>query len=308
MTPRSTSGPLLGLSAFAVSTLLHVVALTTISHPWNFTGSPAPSPKNSKESSQIMELQFVEAPHKIHPDKPHEDAPKISNRDAVNQNPDSVEASPEEAPKTLQLGEADQLQQKRGAPVTMPMEAAPEKKLVIAEPSDSSPKQLESGVTALPKPEEAKLPELRPQDPSQARPPVAPQGLTGADNIDTQEMGRTVSKGAWLRGQTSFEATGSGMGEYMKGLKEKIWLLWFPYLMAQFPLDARGADAVISFTLDKKGDVKIVRVLESRGTPLFATYCMNTIQRAGNFGELPDELLALLGKEELEIKFGFHYR
>ena len=116
------------------------------------------------------------------------------------------------------------------------------------------------------------------------------------------------SGGARLYGVTSFEATGSGMGVYMKNLKEKIWLAWYPYLAFHYPQDYRGADAVVSILLDKKGDVKIVRLVESQGSALFASYCLEAVQKASSFGPLPEEILALIGKDELELKFGFHYR
>jgi outer membrane biosynthesis protein TonB len=134
------------------------------------------------------------------------------------------------------------------------------------------------------------------------------KGLTGQDKITTQEMSRAQSHGAALFGVTSFEATGSGMGEYMKNLKEKIWLAWFPYLAFHYPQDTRGADAVVSITLDAQGKVKILRLIENEGSPVFATYCLEAIQRAGTFGPLPEEILILTGKDEFEIKFGFHYR
>jgi len=121
-------------------------------------------------------------------------------------------------------------------------------------------------------------------------------------------MTRTVHQGARFSGTVSFEATGCGMGEYMKKLKEKVWQAWFPYLACQYPMDFQGADAVVSITLDKAGRVRILKVVESAGSPVFSSYCMEAIQKAGDFGPLPPEILALLGKDELEIKFAFHYR
>lgn len=134
------------------------------------------------------------------------------------------------------------------------------------------------------------------------------EGLTGRDKIITQEMSRSSSRGGRFMGMTSFEATGSGMGVYMKNLKERVWLAWFPYLIAKYPLDYRTADVVLSITLSAKGEVKNVQVLESQGSPLFAAFCVEAIQKASGFGPLPKEILALVGKDELEIKFGFHYR
>ena len=52
------------------------------------------------------------------------------------------------------------------------------------------------------------------------------------------------------------------MGVYMKNLKEKIWLSWFPYLAFKYPMDFKSADAVISFTLNQKGEVTIKAMTE----------------------------------------------
>ncbi len=133
-------------------------------------------------------------------------------------------------------------------------------------------------------------------------------GQSGRDKITTQEMARTASLGALFKGDVSFEATGSGMGEYMKNLKEKIWLAWFPPIAFKYPSEFCGADAVIKFTLNRKGEVKILRVVSDGGNAFFSAYCMEAIQRVPSFGPLPEEILALLGKDELEIDFAFHYR
>ena len=148
--------------------------------------------------------------------------------------------------------------------------------------------------------------EQQPQSPAEAKQEV--KGSGGIDKITTQEMSKIKSPGAQLFGQTSFEATGSGMGEYMKNLKEKIWLAWFPYLAYQYPQDFRGADVVVSLVLDAQGRVKIVTLLDSVGSPVFAAYCIEAIQRVSIFGPVPKEILELIGKDELELKFGFHYR
>ena len=93
----------------------------------------------------------------------------------------------------------------------------------------------------------------------------------------------------------------------MKKLKEKIWLAWFPYLAAHYPKDFKTADALVSFTLNSQGQVRIVRLVESKGSPLFSAFCMESVQRASPFGPLPREILDLLGKDEMEIQFAFHY-
>ena len=237
--------------------------------------------ENSKKEK--LEFRFVEAPPKNRPEKP-ENAQRISDRDALNQDRVGEKSKATGSPHTELEGFTDQLAQQRGADV-QGLSPPPEEK-----PESASKKFPESQEILSPKP------------PAPAAEPA------GQHKITTQEMSKLKSPGAALFGQTSFEATGSGMVEYMKNLKEKVWLSWFPYLVFQYPQDFRGSDAVVSFTLSPRGELKIIQVVESEGSAHFAAYCVEAIQRASPFGPLPAEILALVGKDEIEIRFGFHYR
>ena len=97
------------------------------------------------------------------------------------------------------------------------------------------------------------------------------------------------------------------MGAYMKNMKEKIWMAWFPYLAFHYPKDFKTADAVLEFRLDKQGQLRVIQVGSSEGSPLFAAFCIEAVQRAAPFGPLPQEILDLIGKDELEVTFAFHY-
>lgn len=259
-----------------------------------------------------LQFEFVESPVKTLPQSP-EKPRKTSDRDSLAQ--DLEGAGPDAAPKTRDSGLTDQLEQVRREGPAVPV-PSPEERVAVPrrDASASSQEQPKSEASAQAGKQEASdfpAPRVKPAPPQIAReatPPPAPQGLTGNDRITTQEMSRAPSKGTRLRGQVSFEATGSGMGVYMKNLKEKIWLAWFPYLAFNYPTDFRGADAVLKISIDRSGRVRQVSIHESGGSQLFASYCVEAVQRAGDFGPLPEEILALLGKDELEILFGFHYR
>ena len=253
-----------------------------------------------REKDGPIQFEFVEASPKAHPRKPAR-TKKISNRDALNQDLLKDKSGAVGLPRTEFEGKSDQLAQRQGSfsqtpvPRIAPKPVAPEEKQAPMPKGEA---------------DHARNDVIRNSQPPQ--PPMKPKaeikGAAGVDKITTQEMSKIKSPGARLFGQTSFEATGSGMGEYMKNLKERIWLAWFPYLAYQYPQDFRGADAIVSFTLDPKGQVKIVQLVDSVGSPVFASYCMEAVQRASGFGPVPREILALIGKDELEIKFGFHYR
>ncbi len=305
-----------GMTLFAVSLALHSSALFSIDRMWSKQEKILETKREVlSRKEEPVQFEFVEAPPKTQPKKP-EVTKKVSDRDALNQDLTKDKTAAEVSPHLEAQGPSDQLAQVQGArpqPQSLPVQPSPsqdeikpeEKKIERQEDvvKQVAMMDVESPDTEIIKAYQEKR---KPQDASSAVNPLP--GLTGQDKITTQAMARAQSRGAALFGATSFEATGSGMGEYMKNLKEKIWLAWFPYLAFQYPQDFRGADAVISFTLNAKGEVKIVRILESEGSPLFSAFCVESIQRAGNFGPVPQELLALLGKDELEIRFGFHYR
>ena len=263
--------------------------------------------KAEPQKKEKLEFEFVEAPPKRHPQSPRKAARKISDRDALNQDLTKDKSKAEGLPAIKNVELTDQLTQRPFQPPKNPfVESQPSNRHPeVAEAAEGSQKK-DSSATTLPQNDELRTPHDDTRPKSEAQTPL--QGLTGQDRITTQETAKMKSGGARLYGVTSFEATGSGMGVYMKNLKEKIWLAWYPYLAFHYPQDYRGADAVVSILLDKKGDVKIVRLVESQGSTLFASYCLEAVQKASSFGPLPEEILALIGKDELELKFGFHYR
>lgn len=249
----------------------------------------------------------------------------MSNRNALNQDMLKIKSSsPAALPHTAMQGAADQLAQYQGNLSQTPSPKTEAKQAIEKQETENKPEETKPAKSVLNddqaflfhekienkktknQPSNKNVNEQKPSPSSSPRAEI--QGKGGFDRITTQEMSKIKSPGAMLFGQTSFEATGSGMGEYMKNLKERIWLSWFPYLAYQYPQDFRGADVVISFTLDPKGNVKIVKILDSVGSPVFAAYCVEAVQKASGFGPLPKEILTLIGKDELEIKFGFHYR
>ena len=285
------------LYSFAASLALNGLIFTSLDRVIFFDSQKLEILK--KENITLVDKQnffeFVEAPPVAPLRKPVQ-AKKISYRDSVAQDRVKEKAGLNGAPKIEETGLADQLAQHQGRPSQQSSPAVKAQQEMKKVPSKPVP-----GVG---------IEENRPEQKKQMaqKPQLTEKGVGGGARINTQEMMRTKSKGASLSGMTSFDAMGSDMGIYMKNLKEKVWLAWFPYLAFQYPNDFQAADAVISFTLDPKGEVKILNVVGSYGSPQFATFCMEAIQRASTFGPVPKEVLSLLGKDELEIKFAFHYR
>ncbi len=256
-----------------------------------------------------LAFEFVEAPKKVVP-KPPAKTKKISDRDAVAQNPDGVPSTSDATPKIDSVGPSDQLEQKRSLPTQPPI--SPSKPAPEIQPTPA-PRE-----APTPSAEMAKKQSLEPerqeeaiQNPSKYTPDQKPLqtvvGLTGSDRITTKAISRTQSRGAQISGETSFEAMGSDMGIYFKNMKERIWLSWFPYLSIHYPKDFRSADVIVQFYLSGDGEVLRTEVLDYKGSPLFAAFCMEAVKKAGPFGKVPPDVLALLGKDELEVKFGFHF-
>lgn len=265
-----------------------------------------------------LTLEFVEAPKQVSTQKPV-NPKKISTRDTISQDTSKSKKRSANTPAIAKVGPADQLTQIQSQGKSVPPQpeikpqsaskaqlehkpAPPNKVEKVSAESKSSPQN--DAMESVPYKSSKAQPDRKEIRPSAATTPL----MSGGDKISTQAMTKKRGAGARMEGMTSFEATGSGMGAYMKNLKERVWLQWYPYLAFQYPIDSRSADAVISFVIDKRGEVKQVQVVESYGSPQFADFCMQAIQKASGFGELPTEIRALIGKDELEMKFAFHYR
>lgn len=315
-----------GVGLLTASLLVHGCLLFSVDH-WvsaNHSLVRLEQQRIIQQQKRDLDLQFVESSPKASPQSPR-NTRRISERNALNQDLLRNKTRAEELPRAMAKGLADQLAQRRGNPAQAPSQkvepnrGGQKKEEASQKPNESQAKAPEKPMEANDVPEfafpvGAKAPSSAASGASEkpqragAQEKSAVQGVAGRDKITTQEMGRVPSRGARLYGMTSFEATGSGMGEYMKNLKERIWLNWFPYLVFNYPQEFRGADAIVSFVIDAKGNVESLKVVENGGDPIFATFCMNAVQRASGFGPLPKEILALVGKDKIELLFGFHYR
>ena len=273
------------------------------------TASWARAKALAQKERQSVEFEFVETP----PGPPlglDKKTRKIGSHDSQSRDPERLNPATGDYPKIKQRGPSDQLAQMKN-PSGVPVVPRPPQTAQAPRPAQPQPAAPQpSAASDLKTP--AILPPAQPQAPSQPRAASVPTepmlGLTGADKITTQQMTKSETRGAKLYGMTAFESKGTAMGVYMQNLKEKMWLAWFPSIGFKYPPEHRTADAVIGITLDRQGRVKFVKIVQSWGSPLFATYCMEAVQRAGSFGPVPEEIFALSGKEDVEINFAFHYR
>jgi len=315
------------IAAFAASIFINMTAFATLDQGvFRFEHSldlqkEAARQAAVKSGGSSTQFDFVEVPPVTSMREPLKNN-KVAAHDAVARDASRTMDAPREAgPKMEKIGPADQLEQHRaesmsskGSPASTPSIQTPPSppQKSEAEQPQSAPKNAQSLSEEAPDPSAMTL-----QTPSAPKPPTiaspaskpspSVQGQAVRDRIDTPAVSRARSHGAQVYGMTSFDATGSGMGKYMKNLKERIWLAWFPYLSFHYPKDFKSADAVIRFTLDREGQVRNVQVASLEGSPLFAAFCMEAVQRASPFGPPPAEVLDLIGRDELDVQFVFHF-
>ena len=188
-------GSTIGAVSLGLSVLFHVVAVVGVdSTPALRLTSPRQERMRAFDREKSLQFEFVEAPPQTAPAKLRATR-KIAARDSESRDltKDKSRALASSSPK-IQAGPADQLaQRKKNAP--MPAKLA---KPAVSE-EEKQPSKEKNSATAQPSP------------------PIA----GGTDVITARESSKRKSSGAAVYDVTSFEAMGSGMGEYMKRLKEK---------------------------------------------------------------------------------------
>ncbi len=290
------------LTCLGLSLILNGAAVVSLG-PGFSTATHENAKENALRKGDAIRFEYVESPVKTYRLPPRSSG-KISDKNALDQD-QARKKNASGAPAVTSLGPANQLRQSRkSSPAARSQSAQPAKPKTEKNEASPTPDP-GTGETGIPVRVQTQSAVSKPQEPRRAE-----QGKAGAvpDKIEIQEMAKTEAGGAALFGVTSFEATGSGMGEYMKRLKEKVWGAWFPYIAFKYPQEFIGSDSVLIITLDAKGEVKRLRVIESTGSEAFTTFCMQAIQRASGFGDLPAEVLALTGKDQIDLRFAFHYR
>ena len=279
------------IAALGVSVLINAGALVSLDQAW--TGKNKTwwiPPSHIFKNRADIALQFVESPQTPVAPTPVE-SQRISDRNSANRDRTIVKRWRKDAPLLKQKNRNDRLAQRRKITANRPATSPPIPPRVVD--AQKRPEEFDEAAQVLSRIRQSSS--------------TASLGEGGLNEITQSEQARSRSRGAQLYGSTSFEATGSGMGVYMKNLKEKIWTAWFPYLMAHYPKDFKAADTLLSIKLNSQGEILDVRLLDSKGSALFDAFCMRSVRRAGPFGPLPSEILPLLGKDELDIKFAFHY-
>ncbi len=90
--------------------------------------------------------------------------------------------------------------------------------------------------------------------------------------------------------------------EYFKKMKDKIAANWFPPIMANIAIGgyAPGRTRIMAipnqevrlyFILDRGGEVKEVKILDSLGNASLDTSCLESIRLSKNFGPVPKDML-----------------
>jgi TonB family protein len=100
----------------------------------------------------------------------------------------------------------------------------------------------------------------------------------------------------------SLDTTKSKYISYFKHIRDKLYIVW------RYPLAARNngvqGTARILFVIDRSGELKEVRLLETSGSSILDKEALRAIRAAGPFGPFPSDWI----EKELRISARFIYR
>jgi outer membrane biosynthesis protein TonB len=102
------------------------------------------------------------------------------------------------------------------------------------------------------------------------------------------------------RGIASINAIGTPLGRYQKIMSDAIGSRWYADVERRGE-SANVGDVVVSFFVDRSGQVKNVRIIQNTSNETFANICLQSILEA-HLPPIPDEVAAALPSEGLEVE------
>jgi hypothetical protein len=137
-----------------------------------------------------------------------------------------------------------------------------------------------------------------------ARPTPADKPSTAAGSAYRAMKDRTrISGRITNRGVASVNALGTPLGRYMKFLVDAIGSRWYASLDQKMDLISIGTTRVV-FTVDRRGQVKNLKVVENTANEALANVCIQSIQEA-QLPPMSDDLAATLPAEGLDMDIPF---
>lgn len=111
------------------------------------------------------------------------------------------------------------------------------------------------------------------------------------------------------KGYDSFQAQGSGLGKYLKQLREKIGLKFHQMVLFHYKTNyIFESKTSVEFSIAKDGSLKKLETFFIEGDPMFPEYCKTVVNAASPFLVIPDSIDRYLEDDNtLKIKFMFGY-
>jgi TonB family protein len=172
-----------------------------------------------------------------------------------------------------------------------------------AQPQPSVKPESSAQPSATPTPQPTAAPEqfamLRatPTPSPESRPSSTPQQQASsyqAYKEQTRIAGRITN-----RGMSSVNALGTPFGRYQKLINDAIGSHWYYYIEQKRDLVTIG-NVRLSFTIDRNGQVKNLKILESTANAAFENVCLQSVMEA-QFPPIPEEIVPSLPPQGFEV-------
>jgi hypothetical protein len=236
-------------------------------------------------------LMFVDVSQSAAVTEPPKNAAYYSDRNAIASNPDldknstvpKLEGKQEQVPKTEDTP--------RKFDKLMPDPPAP------PAATESKPK-LAPGDLAL-----AKIdPTAKPDKP---RPRTIKEAMMRNNQIPGQKAKQ--EGGAPQRANASYDVKATGFGAYDRAFIDAVSSRWYD-LLDNMSYDAyRSGRVVLQFTLNYKGQITNMKVLENTVTETLSLLCQKAVLDPAPFGEWPREMRLMVDDDSRRITFTFYY-
>lgn len=146
--------------------------------------------------------------------------------------------------------------------------------------------------------------------PSPSKPTVPKEVTVDLTMRRSDVMGTAASRSdsdkALSAGTPSFAATGSDLGRYIKEMKEKIWIQWFPFVAMTYHQNI-STEIVVHYRIMPDGQLQDLVAHRVEGDAFLAEHTLAAIRKAAPFGPLPLEALEQSPDRSLRVVFTFYY-
>lgn len=251
----------------------------------------APPPVQARQPARNEPYIFVDVRDNQSVVEPPKDAVRYSDRNAVAANPDAnkdlnepkIDGEKPEMQKTEDGARKNKFDQLMPDPPKPAPEAQP---------------KISPGTMTVAKAD------LRPAQEKQ-RPRTIREALLQRQQTPGQRTKQ--DGGALLRSQTSYSVKATGFGAYDRMFIDAVSSRWYA-LLDNLSYDGyRQGKVVVQFSLNYKGEITDITVLENTVSEMLALMCEKAIRDPAPFGEWSREMRLAVGEDSRRITFTFYY-